>query len=467
VNARDPGYRSAGLWFSLDIDFTPELTSDVDYMYALVTLQARHGSGPGNLAEIIVLDRSRHMHKEGRLLRAQAAARSAIAALPDGTPFAVIAGNHAAVRVYPEAGPFASAGSRSRGEAMAVITNLAADGGAALGRWLACVSELSGQAPPGAACHAVLYTSGISEESPDQLASSLKVFSRSRGFTCDVRSVGDGGSREALAFVAQELSGSVEAVPVQAAPLPRSPQQAGPAVTFLQLSLSERCRLVAVTQTEPDRSDVDLPAPARDHAGTTVDIPLPAWAAGESRAYLVKLHVDRQRPSRSDFPAAWIGMTVERGPGGAIPCADQVELAIHDLPFRGPGPVDVSATRVTDWDQLTHAAQEGLNAYRHGDTLAARRQLEHAVALARRLGAAAVLRQLERVVDIDEFGQVTLHDTALDADVREASASARQVRRGAPAGQVLVSRTCPDGHDTKGPEVNFCEEEGCRHQFPA
>ena len=99
------------------------------------------GETPRTRAEIIILDTSGSM-KGVNLAAAKAAAAAAIDCLPDGVRFAVVSGNHEAWLAYPITWPLAVATTTSRAEAKEALRRLDANGGTAIGSWIALTTQL-------------------------------------------------------------------------------------------------------------------------------------------------------------------------------------------------------------------------------------------------------------------------------------------------------------------------------------
>ena len=145
----------------------------------------------------------------GKKIRsARRATAAAIAELRDGVAFAVIAGDHRARQVYPDAGhrPGGRADPR-RGHASG--RRLQADGGTAIGAWLHAARLLADQHPD-AVRHAILLTDGQNGEDAAVFARAVR--SCVGAFTCDCRGVGTDWRVDELRTVASALLGTVDIV---------------------------------------------------------------------------------------------------------------------------------------------------------------------------------------------------------------------------------------------------------------
>lgn len=495
-----------GLWFSLTVDATSDLARDTDRVGALVTVEAqqseRGAAAAADAAEIVIMDRSLSMHRQGKLQQAKGAVEAAIDALADGTYFAVIAGNHDTEQVYPGGGELECVSARAKTEAKVRVSNLAAAGGTAMGTWLTLADQIFGQVPD-AVRHAVLYTDGINEhETTEQLGTALRACRDH--FVCDVRGVGVDWDQRELRQIAGALQGKVEAI-IDIADLRRDftrliehAQRLHVPETYLRLTLDHRFRLEAVRQIRPTESDLTSHVMPQD--GGVVDIPLLAWG-DETRDYLVVLRVhpgslpydDEVRAARVDIVS---GRLTAEAP---VPCAAAVAVTVRRQSHRDSGPANVTVRQAQDLMRLGEATRAGIDAYQRGDTETAVRELTVAVGIARRLGASAHLARLRRLVTIDEHGEVRLRPGISRADLlvtdtgsvdhRGVQQPAAQVPgsrlterdpagqeppagdgrppagHGPLAGQRLVRRVCPRGHVTEARVVKYCEEQGCDHEF--
>lgn len=489
----EPREQLHGLWFTLTIDETREIARHATRFGALVTVEARQdGSGAvaARSAEIVIMDRSASMRRYGKLAEAKRAVAAAIDALADGTRFAVVAGNHSAEQVYPSDGFLATATPQSKREAAIRLQNFAADGGTAMSTWITKADELFAR-DPDAVRHAVLYTDGINEsEKQERLDATLRTCRDH--FICDVRGVGVDWDHRQLQKIADAMQGRVEAI-IDVADLradfvalvEHAQQRRMPSVR-LRLTLDSRFDVESIRQIRPVQNDFTDRWTPQD--GRLVDLPLLAWGE-ESRDYLVMLSVDPGKLPYEKVRAARVDMVAGQ-PGKPVLCAEPAAITVRRLRYRDAGPADVSFTQAQDLAELTEAIRAGIDAYERGDRDIAERELTKAYAIARRLGAMSHLERLKKLVSIDEFGEVRLRDriavedllmTASHAgdheDVRRPGQPGQPGRPGQPGQPTqldpdglgpkppLTRRICPQGHETVGMVVRFCEEPGCEHEF--
>ncbi|MEV0120845.1 vWA domain-containing protein [Streptomyces sp. NPDC050703] len=285
-------------------------------MYAVVTVtvhrpgtahapgeaRASGNAGP-RLAEVLLIDHSSSMViPPSRLAAARAAASSALARIPDGALFAVVAGGDRAAMIYPGRPGFAVAHAESRTAAEAALRDCTPGGGTAMGTWLErarqLFRDLPATEPGGYVRHALLLTDGRNEpgyESPAELRE--RVERCARAFDCDVVGIGDAWETEELLLIAGTLGGRTRAV----ADLTRLPDElaalAGSAaerdVTGLRLRLYHRAgvRPYSFERVHPTRAAL---APDRtDLSGveTGAGGPVEEYGLGpcgeETRAYLL------------------------------------------------------------------------------------------------------------------------------------------------------------------------------------
>jgi Mg-chelatase subunit ChlD len=474
-----------GLWFDLTVDATSELARDADHFAALMTVSARrsdHGAvtAAAAAAEAIIMDRSGSMHRGGKLQQAKQAVTAAIDALSDDTYFAVIAGNDSAELVYPGGGTLRRATTEAKIDARNRVANLAAEGGTAIGTWLALANQVFGQARDSVR-HAVLYTDGINQhETPKQLDAALDAC-RDR-FVCDVRGVGVDWDPRELRRIAGALQGEVEAIVDIAnlrddfTRLMAHAQAILVPEVYLRLKLDSRFRLESVKQIRPTENDLTGHRIPRD--GGEIDVPLLAWGE-ESRDYLMVLRVNPGTSADDELRAARVDIIAHRpGDGPPVPCAEPAAVVVRWLSHRAPPPVNQSVTQAMDRVRLGAATRAGIDAYERGDTETALREFIVAVGIARSLGASGHLARLLRLVTIDDFGGVRLRPGISAADLRivdtgtvnnrdwqPLSGPPRGPRSPSPDAAERAVRRCPHGHVTVAPGARYCEELGCDYEF--
>ncbi len=160
-------------------------------------------------AQVIMIDISGSMaYPSTKIIEAKKATAAAIDTLPDGAPFAVVAGNMFAHMVYPEMGQMVPASAATRTAAKLAVSRLQADGGTAIGSWLRLANQLfAGQQAD--VKHAILLTDGRNQhETPEELQRTL---AECEGrFICDSRGVGTDWVATELRTIASTLLGTAD-----------------------------------------------------------------------------------------------------------------------------------------------------------------------------------------------------------------------------------------------------------------
>jgi Mg-chelatase subunit ChlD len=493
MSGQAPRSVDGGLWFELTVDGTCELARGAEQAAALVQVTARRGDRgaamAAGIAQVIVMDRSQSMRRQGKLQQARHAAMAAIDALSESTYFAVVAGNHDAELVYPPDGVLRQATADAKRAARSRVADLDAIGGTAMSGWLRLAKQLFDQVPD-AVRHAVLYTDGINES--EQAAVLDAALGECRDlFVCDVRGIGTDWQPQELRRIADGLQGEVKAIidvadlRVDLIRLMEHAQSLLVPQAYLRLSLDRHFRLESVRQIRPTQNDLtDRAQPQRD--GKT-DVPLLAWGE-ESRDYLVRLGVEPGTPTGEEMRAARIDVVAAAPGGGPLrPCASPAAMIVRWLPYGDSSRYPNGTTEAHDAMRMEAAEQAGAAAYEHGDTETALRDFTVAIGLARSLGAVGHLERLQRLVITDELGMVRLRPDITAADLRILDAHSTHHRdttfhpeRRKPAAQepqagqsaaawrprpAEVSRTCPNGHVTTGAVVKHCEELDCGYDF--
>ncbi|WP_079036927.1 VWA domain-containing protein [Streptomyces silaceus] len=295
-------------------------TEEAARMYAVLTVTVRRrdagqpppaatvpAPGPGTarprLAEVLLIDHSSSMvMPPSRLAAARAAAVSALARIPDGALFALVAGGDRTAMIYPRRPGLAVAHAESRAAAEAALHDCTPGGGTAMGTWLERARHLFRDLPAhgdgGYVRHALLLTDGRNEpgyETREELRE--RVERCARAFACDVVGIGDAWETEELLLIAGALGGRTRAV----ADLTRLPDElaeltgraAERDVTGLRLRLHHRAgvRPHSFEQVHPTRTALtparaDLSGVARGAGGPVHEYDL-GPCGEETRAYLL------------------------------------------------------------------------------------------------------------------------------------------------------------------------------------
>jgi serine/threonine protein phosphatase PrpC len=408
--------------FTLHTDQNPYLAPGTTRVDAVVTLTATGGGAPADALEIIVVDCSGSMAGE-KIRSARRATATAIAELRDGVAFAVVAGDHRAQQVYPDAGT-ARADGRTRAEAIQRVGLLRADGGTAIGAWLRAARGLADRHPD-AVRHAILLTDGQNGE--DAPVFTRAVQSCVGAFTCDCRGVGTDWRVDELRTVSSALLGTVDIVarPEDLAADFRALTGAAMARNvpdlWLRLWTPQGAVVRFVKQVAPAVEDLtDRRVAAGRQRGA---YPLGAWGA-ERRDYHLCVDVvpavvgKKVRAARVD---------VVRGDGlyGDDALADANVIAEWTDDASRSSAIDPRVAHYTGQVALAGAIADGLAAREAGDVPRAEERLGEAVRLAAESGHDDTARLLGGVVEVLD---VTTGTVRLRADADKAGAMALDAR---------------------------------------
>ena len=405
--------------FTVQADQNPYLAPGTTRVDAVVTVAATGGGAPADALEIIVVDCSGSMAGE-KIRSARRATAAAIAELRDGVAFAVIAGDHRAQQVYPDAGT-ARADGRTRVEATQRVGLLRADGGTAIGAWLRAARGLADRHPD-AVRHAILLTDGQNGE--DAPVFTRAVQSCVGAFTCDCRGVGTDWRVDELRTVSSALLGTVDIVarPEDLAADFRALTGAAMARNvpdlWLRLWTPQGATVRFVKQVAPAVEDLtDRRVAAGRQRGA---YPLGAWGA-ESRDYHLCVDVvpgavgARVRAAR-----------VELVRGGSDDVAAQANVTAEwtDDASRSSA-IDPRVAHYTGQVALAGAIADGLAAREVGDVARAEERLGEAVRLAAESGHDDTARLLGGVVEVLDVKTGTVR---LRPDADKAGAMALDAR---------------------------------------
>ncbi|WP_143684075.1 VWA domain-containing protein [Streptomyces diastatochromogenes] len=464
-----------GLSFALEVDAPSDLPYDERRADALITVTAHSAAGsapqtPG--AEILIMDRSLSMsgHKLDEAKRAMCAA---IDTLRDGARLGIIAGNHDAHVIFPTTGGLARVDARTREDAKLRVIGQLAEGGTAIGQWLARAHRLFASVDsPGTVRHAVLYTDGKDEhETPEQLRDILT--SCTDRFVCDARGLGDDWHYIELLLITQALHGTAEAVVTISdltedfTRLMREAQRIVVPRVYLGLRLNDRFQLAFVRQTRP----VDAELTARQQQGDETHVPLGSWPP-ETRQYQVSLQFDPHSLTVDEpLRAARVTLHAELPDGTRGPCSETAAMVVRrrSTPGFGIAP-SPDLTRVENERELGMAMRACADAHLRGDLDRADRELRLAIGLAESLRDTARLQLLRAVATSGPDGRLRVRRNVsrgqmqgIGVDSTKTATRPVDPHELAPRDAGLP-RVCPRcGTTSTSPTAKFCEE--CGHRF--
>lgn len=410
--------------FRADVYQNPYLAKDGREVHAVLTLQARSGTGASprapqpERAEVLIIDCSGSMEMpRQKLERAKEAAAAAIDQLRDGVFFAVVAGSDTATMVWPPEPKLVPTDVASRADAKAALSGLRAGGGTAISSWLAQARRLFADCP-GAVKHAILLTDGRNEhETPNQLADVLVTCDGH--FTCDCRGVGDDWIVDELRTISSTLLGTLgmvaepEGLAEDFRAMMADAMEKAVANVALRVWTPQDARVVFLKQVVP--SIEDLTSRRVDSGTRTGDYPTGSWAT-ESRDYHISIEVPagavgeemlaarltivHQRPSgEEEMPAQQF---LHPSPDGTVTVKDHgLVRAVWTADAARATEIEEHVARATGQVELGSTIQRALGAYESGEYERARLGFEEARAMARERGDEMKVQQIDSLVDYD------------------------------------------------------------------
>jgi hypothetical protein len=365
-------------------------------------------------AEIVIIDASGSMARpRSKLNAAQQATAAAVECIRDGVLFAVVAGSHEALTVYPSDGGLSVASPQTRREAAEAALRVVADGGTAIGTWLRRANELFTRAP-GRVCHAILLTDGENEHETDEQLGAALATCEGR-FQCDCRGVGTDWVVAELRRVATTLLGTVDIIPDPAGmaddfrQMMETAMAKQTATVSLRVRAPQTARVAFVRQVAPTVQELTDRAVEVD--AQTSDYPTGAWG-DESRDYHVCIEVEPQAVG-----AEMLAGRVSLVEGDTVLQRANI-TAIWTDDQRLSTQINREVAHYTGQAELAECIQDGLQARERGDDAAATFKLGRAVQLAEESGNSDTMRLLTNVVEIDDAGSgtVRLRRHVSDAD---------------------------------------------------
>ncbi len=395
-------------------EYMAEGATEVNAVVTVTATGAAETPEVADAAEIIIIDISGSMNYPPTKLRAaQQATAAAIDCIREGVWFAVIAGTKLAHQIYPSQGSLVPASPVTREEAKRAVAALQAQGGTAIGAWLALANELFATIPA-AINHAILLTDGKDEsESPADLDRTLAACQGR--FQCDCRGVGTDWVVSELRKVTSALLGSVDIVANPAdltADFTAMVEQAmgkATADVALRVWTPVTAKVAFVKQVAPTIEDLTQNKVAV--SDRVADYPTGAWG-DESRDYHVCVNVTPGAVG-DEMLAARVSLVV----GGQVVSQALVRALWTDdaqLSTR----INRAVAHYTGQAELAQAIQEGLEARKAGDDATATVKLGRAVQLAAESGNESTTKLLSKVVDVEDSatGTVRLKSRVADAD---------------------------------------------------
>ncbi|WP_031032570.1 vWA domain-containing protein [Streptomyces albus] len=425
--------------FSVDVYQNAYLSEGAREVNAIVTVTSTGGGttggvplpGPGTVphavpgagpdaAVVVMVDCSGSMdYPPTKMRNAREATAAAIDTLRDGVRFAVVAGTHKAVEVFPGNGALAVADATTRWQAKDALRALSANGGTAIGTWLRLADRLLASADV-TIRHGILLTDGRNEhEKPEELRAALDTCAGH--FTCDARGVGTDWEVKEVTGIASALLGTADIVADPgglAADFTRMMENAmGKEVADVALRLwtPQGSRIRFVKQVAPAMEDL---TDRRTEAGPrTGDYPTGSWG-DESRDYHVCVEVPAAEVGR-EMLAARVSLVLP-APGGGTPqtLGQGLVRAVWTDDMVATTAINPQVAHYTGQAELAQAIQTGLELRKAGDEAGATAKLGRAVQLAAASGNADTAKLLSKVVDVVDAatGTVRLKTRVAEAD---------------------------------------------------
>ncbi|MFI6445116.1 VWA domain-containing protein [Kitasatospora sp. NPDC050543] len=376
--------------------------------------------GVESSAVVIMVDCSGSMDYPASKMRgAREATAVAIDAVRDGVAFAVVAGTHEAKDIYPGDGTLAVAGDATRQAAKEALRRLQANGGTAMGTWLAKADRLFLSRRDATIRHAILLTDGKNEH--ESAADLDKAIEQVTGhFTADCRGVGTDWQVEELRKISSALLGSVDIVaePSGLAEDFRAMMEnaMGKQVADVALRVWTPANAVVrfVKQVAPTVEDLTgRRAEAGPRAG---DYPTGSWG-DESRDYHVCVEVPAAAVG-NEMLAARISLILPQPGGTAEVLSQGLVKAVWTDDLASSTRISPQVAHYTGQAELASSIQEGLEAHRAGDLDRATAKLGAAVRIAHATGNDGTFKLLQKVVDVvdPKEGTVRFRKNVSEAD---------------------------------------------------
>jgi hypothetical protein len=424
--------------FTIDVyqnEYLPQAAREVN---AIVTVTSTGGGTTGGrplpaggesdgvgsrAAVVIMVDCSGSMdYPPTKMRNARQATEAAIDTVRDGVSFAVVAGTHKAVEIYPGDGQLAIASDETRAGARDALRRLTPSGGTAIGTWLRLAQRLLA-ASPASIRHGILLTDGRNEhEKPEELRAALDACAGT--FTCDARGVGTDWEVKEVTGIASALLGTADIVAEPeglAADFTAMMEKAmGKEVGDVSLRLwtPQGAEIQFVKQVAP--AVEDLTGRRTESPPRSGDYPTGSWG-DESRDYHVCVRVPLAEVGH-EMLAARVALIIRETTDPAGPPATTLGQglirAVWTDDLAASTRINPQVAHYTGQAELADAIQEGLQLRKDGDEAAATAKLGRAVQLAHASGNEDTARLLEKVVDVEDAaaGTVRLKAKVTEAD---------------------------------------------------
>ena len=367
------------------------------------------------------------MSEHGKMAAAKLAARGAIARIPNGVAFFVVAFNQGARLVVGTT----VASDATRARASKAVASIEANGGTSMASGLEAASDQFSSRPDAIrVCQ--FYTDGDNGDREGVLESALEGL-RGR-FQCECRGIGEDWKPTQLLQIAEALMGTAKLVASGddiAADLKETFDHAATrraANVKLRLIVPPKmASIVRVQRVSPTVIDLTKDGIAVDER--TFDYPTGAWSA-EERDFHVVIEMkqagaigEQMRIART---ALVIGDKVEDQPAVTVTWSNDARMTTR---------IDPQVAHYTGQAELAAATRKGFEALEKGDQQEATVKLGKAMKLAQESGNEEATRRLGKVVDVVDAdkGTVRLRSGVQKSDLLDAEVGATRTVRRSPA----------------------------------
>ncbi|WP_432012925.1 vWA domain-containing protein [Streptomyces cucumeris] len=395
----------------------------------LTGVRDSRGSSP-DAAVVIMVDCSGSMdYPPTKMRNARDATAAAIDTVRDGVAFAVVAGTHKAVEVFPGDGQLATADPETRALAKDALRTLSAGGGTAIGTWLMLADRLLASADV-AIRHGIVLTDGRNEhEEPEDLRAALDACAGR--FTCDARGVGTDWEVKEVTGIASALLGTADIVADPA-------ELSGDFTRMMETAMGKEVADVALRLWTPMGAEVafvkqvaptveDLTARRVEAGARAGDYPTGSWG-DESRDYHVCVRVPAAEVGREMLAARASLVLPQQDGGPAAPLAQGLVRAVWTDDMVASTAMNRQVAHYTGQAELAQAIQQGMDARKSGDIEGATAKLGRAVQLAGASGNEDTAKLLAKVVDVVDAATGTVRLKAKVAEADEMTLETRSTK---------------------------------------